>query len=321
MTSNLRQNLERIAWAIVGFSFVGSLGYCVIGVVVILVVEHFGWFDAAAPLSAWMLVTLNIAAYVFAACGMLLTLGASGARMHVVVPVAMILPVAYAAVSNEFTQFIEFAAPFFAIAVAGAWWVLGALAACVLVCFAASTSPRNGYGYLLFGVVLSTVSMVGLCTYAVFNSSGFAVWSPWFRLLLSCGIATTCFIIGLGLLKFFTARWPPSHDSRKTFEAWLVPLGGAAAFVAGDAVWHFAVHLLGYQSWFAQMASGFAVASGLVIAALLVLGAIISVIGGDGPGQKETRPDVAHQMKDSHRFRSVFGSQGPKGSRGQRGPK
>ena len=76
MTAKLRDGLEGFAWAIVGLSLIGSLGYCIVGIVTTLTVEHFGWFDTAAPFSARMFSTVHIAAYVFAACCVLATLGA-----------------------------------------------------------------------------------------------------------------------------------------------------------------------------------------------------------------------------------------------------
>lgn len=285
MPPKLQQSLEGLAWASVGLSLVASLGYLAFGVVLTLAVEHIGWFNALAPLSAWMLATVHLAANVFAACCILATLGATGIRLRIAVPLVMTIPFAYLQLSFGFTQLIALITPFAALAfasvVANLWWLIGSLTTFILLCFAMSTAPRNGYGYLLFAVVTYTVVLVGLCTYAVFNSSGFDSWSPWIRLLLSCGVATTCFTIGLAALKFLTVRWPPSSDSRKTLETWMIPLGGAGFFIAGYAVWHFAAHLLGYDSWLAKALAGFALSGGLAFAALLAIGTIVSIIGND----------------------------------------
>jgi hypothetical protein len=302
MLPKLQQSLESLAWASVGLSLVASLGYSVFGVVLTLAVEHIGWFNALAPLSAWMLATVHLAANVFAACCILVTLGATGMRMRIAVPLVMTIPFAYLQLSIGFTQLLALITPFAALAfasvVANLWSLIGSLTTFILLCFAVSTAPRNGYGYLLFAIVTYTVVLVGLCTYAVFNSSGFDSWSPWIRLLLSCGIATTCFTIGLGALKFLTVRWPPSPDSRKTLETWMVALGGAGFFIAGYAVWHFATDLLGYDSWFAKALAGFALGGGLAFAALLVVGTIISIIG-DGVGDDNGDDDSAAAGADA----------------------
>lgn len=171
--------------------------------------------------------------------------------------------------------------PLFALIVSNLWWVLGSLSSFILVWFAASTAPRNAYGYALFAVLAYTFAMVGLCIFAVFTSSGFSAWSPWIRLALCCGIAITWFTIGLGLLKVLSVRWPLSDDSRQTIETWLVPLGGLSAFAAVLAVWLFAVEILDYESWLAKSVAGLSVAAGVAIGALLVLGAIVTIIGSD----------------------------------------
>jgi hypothetical protein len=292
MTNKLHGLLESVAWASVGFTALGSLGFCVFGVVITLAVEHLGWFDAVAPLSHWMLSNLHVAAYAFAASCVLAALGATGIALRVAVPVALLLPFGYAVLSYGVLQFVALLAPLLAIAMANLWWLLCTVVTVVLVSFAACTSPRSAYGYLLFGVVAYTVVLVGLCVYAVFGGSGFATWSPWTRLLLSCGIAVSCFSVCLGGLRFLTLRWPLSADSRGAMETWLVPLGGVSVLVSASALWQFAVHLLGYQSWLARSVALVAVGAGAAIAALLVLGSIVSIIGDDTESDADPDPET-----------------------------
>ena len=277
-TPSVRQSLESIAWAVVGLSLVASLGFCVVGVAVTLVVEHIGWFDALAPMSSWMLDTLHVAAYVFATCCVLVTLGASGAHMAVVVPAAFAILFAFGAISYGFVQLLLYLKPAFAVLLSNLWWAFGAVVTFVLLCFAVSTSPRSGYGYLLFGIVSHAAVLSGLCTYAVFVSDGFSSWSPWIRLLLSCGITTTCLGVGLSAIRMLVSRWPPSDDTRNTLETWLVPLGSVAVFVTGYGVWHFATSLLDYESGLAKLIAGLAVSGGLAFGALITIGAIAAII-------------------------------------------
>ncbi len=276
-----RDSLESLALASVGISLIGSLGYCIVGVVTTLTVEHFGWFNILAVVSEWMLSTLHIAAYIFAVSCILATFGASGMPMRITVPVTIALPFCYGVISYGVLRIIDVVTPFAVLLVSNLWWVLAAVTTFILVCFAACTSPRNGYGYVLFGIFFYTVVIVGLCVVAVFTSTGFASWSPWIQLALSCGIAITWFSIALGLLKFLTLRWPPSAESRKTFETWLVPLSAISAFLAAYAVWLFAVEILGYEGWLAKTISGLSIAAGLTIAGLLVLGSIVTILGDE----------------------------------------
>jgi hypothetical protein len=92
MRANIRDNLESLAGALVGLSLLGSLGYCALGIVTTLAVEHLGWFDMLAPFSAWMLSTLHIAAYLFATCCVLAVLGVTGSPLRLAIPVTMALP-------------------------------------------------------------------------------------------------------------------------------------------------------------------------------------------------------------------------------------
>jgi hypothetical protein len=101
----------------------------------------------------------------------------------------------------------------------------------------------------------------------------------------------TCFSVCLGVLRFLALRWPLSTDSRGTLETWLVPLGGVSVLALASALWQFAVHLLGYESWLAKGVVLMAVGGGIAIAALLVLGSIITITGDDTDSDTDTDTD------------------------------